>query len=56
MDISKDPKFEYFLKDKPRAENTKRRYTRDLRPYAECLNKTPTELIQEARKEQKEYE
>jgi integrase len=52
MSIAQDPRMEYFLNLKDWKKSTKRKYIADIGLYVECIGKTPSELIKEARKEQ----
>lgn len=52
MDITKDPKFEYFIQTKPRKTMTEIKYARDLKLYTQSTGKTLEEHINEAREEQ----
>ncbi|KAF5031755.1 hypothetical protein DSECCO2_624450 [anaerobic digester metagenome] len=52
MDITNDPKFEYFIQTKPRKTGTQIKYARDLKLYVRCIGKSLEELVNEAREEQ----
>jgi integrase len=52
MNISIDPRFKYFLKNRELKEQTIKRYTRELVLYSESTGLSPNELIMEARNEQ----
>lgn len=55
MNITIDPRFKYFLKNRELKEQTIKRYTRELVLYSESTGLSPTELIMEARNEQVEH-
>jgi integrase len=54
--IKDDPKFNYFIQNRRLKPETIRRYTYELELYSESTSMKPEELIDEARKEQKEKE
>lgn len=56
MDITQDPKFQYFLSQREIKENTKNKYIRDMTWYCEFTGMTPSELVNQARREQKDFE
>lgn len=56
MDITTDPKFQYFLSQRDLKPNTINKYRKDIGKYCEFLDLTPTELINQARNEQKQFD
>lgn len=57
MDITEDPKYKIFIRRKGQVKQTSiKKYTHDLTYYTISTNKTLTELIEEARHEQKTIE
>jgi len=56
MSIAEDPKMDYFLNLKEWKKSTKQKYIRDLTLYVQSTGKSPSELIQEAKKEQVKFD
>lgn len=54
MEIIEDPHFNEFINSRPIRDSTKKQYTLRIKDYCNFLNKTPTELIEEAEKEEDE--
>jgi len=55
MDITQDRQLQKFLKAKQRKQSTIGRYIKEINYYTSYLNKTPTELIREAREDQTKH-
>lgn len=56
MDVTKDPKFQYFIQQRGElSPNTIKVYRQDLTLYSRFTGKTLSELIEEGRREQEKY-